>query len=84
MIKGNNHARPRFCVVLLDVFDTAGIGYIAPSLITERGLEQPAPAPVLSAAFGLAARRPVVGTVGRSFRACPKQCPIRKIHSLSS
>jgi MFS family permease len=55
MIKGNNHARPRFCVVLLDVFDTAGIGYIAPSLITERGLEQPAPAPVLSAAFGLAA-----------------------------
>src|ERR1700686_4508245 len=45
-----------FCVVLLDGFDTAAIGYIAPSLITEWGLERPALAPVLSAAlFGLAA-----------------------------
>ena len=44
-----------FCVVLLDGFDTAAIGYIAPSLITEWGLERPALAPVLSAAlFGLA------------------------------
>src|SRR4051795_13442006 len=45
-----------FCVVLLDGFDTAAIGYIAPSLITEWGLERPALAPVLSAALlGLAA-----------------------------
>jgi hypothetical protein len=44
-----------FWVVLLDGFDTAAIGYIAPSLITEWGLERPALAPVLSAAlFGLA------------------------------
>ena len=44
-----------FCVVLLDGFDTAAIGYIAPSLITEWGVERPALAPVLSAAlFGLA------------------------------
>ena len=44
-----------FCVVLLDGFDTAAIGYIAPSLITEWGIERPALAPVLSAAlFGLA------------------------------
>src|SRR6476659_9788514 len=45
-----------FCVVLLDGFDTAAIGYIAPSLVAEWGLERPALAPVLSAAlFGLAA-----------------------------
>src|ERR1700741_3045150 len=45
-----------FLVVLLDGFDTAAIGYIAPSLITEWGLERPALAPVRSAAlFGLAA-----------------------------
>jgi AAHS family 4-hydroxybenzoate transporter-like MFS transporter len=44
-----------FSVVLLDGFDTAAIGYIAPSLITEWGVERPALAPVLSAAlFGLA------------------------------
>ena len=44
-----------FCVVLLDGFDTAAIGYIAPSLLTEWGVERPALAPVLSAAlFGLA------------------------------
>jgi MFS transporter, AAHS family, 4-hydroxybenzoate transporter len=44
-----------FCVVLLDGFDTAAIGYIAPSLITEWGIERPALGPVLSAAlFGLA------------------------------
>ena len=36
-------------------FDTAAIGYIAPSLITEWGVQRPALAPVLSAAlFGLA------------------------------
>ncbi len=45
-----------FLIVLLDGFDTAAIGYIAPSLITEWGVSKPALAPVLSAAlFGLAA-----------------------------
>lgn len=45
-----------FCIVLLDGFDTAAIGYIAPSLIQEWGVTKPALAPVLSAAlFGLAA-----------------------------
>ena len=44
-----------FCVVLMDGFDTAAIGYIAPSLIAEWGVERAALAPVLSAAlFGLA------------------------------
>src|SRR3954447_21369230 len=44
-----------FWIVLLDGFDTAAIGYIAPSLITEWSVERPALAPVLSAAlFGLA------------------------------
>ncbi|MFL5514779.1 MAG: MFS transporter, partial [Gemmatimonadales bacterium] len=44
-----------FVVVLLDGFDTAAIGYIAPSLITEWGVNRPALAPALSAAlFGLA------------------------------
>ena len=43
-------------IVLLDGFDTAAIGYIAPSLIKEWGVSKPALAPVLSAAlFGLAA-----------------------------
>ncbi len=45
-----------FLIVLLDGFDTAAIGYIAPSLITEWGVSRPDLAPVLSAAlFGLAA-----------------------------
>ncbi len=45
-----------FIIVLLDGFDTAAIGYIAPSLIKEWGVTRPALAPVLSAAlFGLAA-----------------------------
>ena len=45
-----------FFIVLLDGFDTAAIGYIAPSLIKEWGVIRPALAPVLSAAlFGLAA-----------------------------
>lgn len=44
-----------FLIVLLDGFDTAAIGYIAPSLITEWGVSRPDLAPVLSAAlFGLA------------------------------
>ncbi len=45
-----------FCIVLLDGFDTAAIGYIAPSLLKQWGVAKPALAPVLSAAlFGLAA-----------------------------
>lgn len=45
-----------FFIVLLDGFDTAAIGYIAPLLITEWGVTRPDLAPVLSAAlFGLAA-----------------------------
>ena len=44
-----------FVVVLLDGFDTAAIGYIAPSLIKEWNVARPALGPVLSAAlFGLA------------------------------
>ncbi|OOG58127.1 MFS transporter [Polaromonas sp. C04] len=43
-------------IVMLDGFDTAAIGFIAPSLIGEWGVSKPALAPVLSAAlFGLAA-----------------------------
>ena len=45
-----------FCIVLLDGFDTAAIGYVAPSLLKEWGIAKPALGPVLSAAlFGLAA-----------------------------
>jgi len=45
-----------FLIVLLDGFDTAAIGFIAPSLIKEWGVTRPALGPVLSAAlFGLAA-----------------------------
>lgn len=45
-----------FVIVMLDGFDTAAIGFIAPSLIGEWGVSRPALAPVLSAAlFGLAA-----------------------------
>jgi AAHS family 4-hydroxybenzoate transporter-like MFS transporter len=44
-----------FVVALLDGFDTAAIGYLAPSLIQQFGASKPALAPVLSAAlFGLA------------------------------
>nr|WP_314543143.1 MFS transporter [uncultured Massilia sp.] len=51
-----------FAVVLLDGFDTAAIGFIAPSLIKEWGIAKPALAPVLSAAlFGLAAGAIVAG-----------------------
>jgi AAHS family 4-hydroxybenzoate transporter-like MFS transporter len=59
-----------FVIVLLDGFDTAAIGYIAPSLITEWGVLRPALAPVLSAALlGLAAGAlmsgPIADRVGR-------------------
>jgi AAHS family 4-hydroxybenzoate transporter-like MFS transporter len=51
-----------FVIVLLDGFDTAAIGFIAPSLIGEWGVSKPALAPVLSAAlFGLAAGAMVSG-----------------------
>lgn len=44
-----------FLIVLMDGFDTAAIGFIAPSLISEWGVDKPSLAPVLSAAlFGLA------------------------------
>jgi AAHS family 4-hydroxybenzoate transporter-like MFS transporter len=59
-----------FFIVLLDGFDTAAIGYIAPSLITEWGVERPALAPVLSAAlfglaFGALASGPLADRFGR-------------------
>jgi MFS transporter, AAHS family, 4-hydroxybenzoate transporter len=45
-----------FLVVLMDGFDTAAIGFIAPSLVKEWGVTRPELGPVLSAAlFGLAA-----------------------------
>lgn len=44
-----------FLIVLCDGFDTAAIGYVAPSLVQEWGVAKPQLAPVLSAAlFGLA------------------------------
>lgn len=44
-----------FLIVLLDGFDTAAIGFVAPSLLREWGVPKAALAPVLSAAlFGLA------------------------------
>jgi MFS transporter, AAHS family, 4-hydroxybenzoate transporter len=53
-----------FAIVLLDGFDTAAIGYIAPSLLTEWHLTKPALAPVLSAAlFGIALGALVSGPV---------------------
>ena len=55
-----------FLIVLMDGFDTAAIGFIAPSLVKEWGVTKPALGPVLSAAlFGLAAGRAVVGPAGR-------------------
>ena len=57
-----------FFIVLLDGFDTAAIGYIAPSLITEWGVARPALAPVLSAAlFGLAAGALLSGPLADRF-----------------
>ncbi|MGE5548609.1 MAG: MFS transporter [Solirubrobacterales bacterium] len=57
-----------FVVVLLDGFDTAAIGYIAPSLLKEWGIAKPALAPVLSAAlFGLAAGALAAGPLADRF-----------------
>lgn len=45
-----------FLVVAIDGFDTAAIGYIAPSLVQDWGIAKPALGPVMSASlFGLAA-----------------------------
>lgn len=59
-----------FLIVLADGFDTAAIGFIAPSLIKEWGVARPALGPVLSAAlFGLAlgalSSGPLADRVGR-------------------
>jgi AAHS family 4-hydroxybenzoate transporter-like MFS transporter len=59
-----------FAIVLLDGFDTAAIGFIAPSLVREWGVARPALAPVLSAALlGLAAGAlfagPLADRIGR-------------------
>jgi AAHS family 4-hydroxybenzoate transporter-like MFS transporter len=61
-----------FVVVLLDGFDTAAIGFVAPSLLKEWDVEKSALGPVLSAAlFGLAAGALVAGPLadhlGRKF-----------------
>lgn len=61
-----------FLVILLDGFDTAAIGYIAPSLLKEWGIGKPQLAPVLSAALaGLALGAVVIGPLadrlGRKF-----------------
>ncbi|CAB3796323.1 MFS transporter [Pararobbsia alpina] len=53
-----------FGIVLLDGFDTAAIGFLAPSLITEWHISRPALAPVLSAAlFGLACGALISGSL---------------------
>lgn len=51
-----------FLIMVLDGFDTAAIGYIAPSLMVEWGVAKASLTPVLSAAlFGLAAGALVAG-----------------------
>jgi AAHS family 4-hydroxybenzoate transporter-like MFS transporter len=59
-----------FLIVLLDGFDTAAIGFIAPSLLKEWGVTRQALAPVLGAAlFGLCAGSifagPIADRIGR-------------------
>jgi AAHS family 4-hydroxybenzoate transporter-like MFS transporter len=57
-----------FVVVLLDGFDTAAIGFVAPSLLKEWSIEKSALGPVLSAAlFGLAAGALVAGPLADRF-----------------
>ncbi|OHX20802.1 MFS transporter [Chromobacterium sphagni] len=57
-----------FLIVVLDGFDTAAIGYIAPSLITDWGVTRQALAPVISAAlFGLAAGAIFAGPLADRF-----------------
>jgi MFS transporter, AAHS family, 4-hydroxybenzoate transporter len=53
-----------FIIVLMDGFDTAAIGFIAPSLVQEWGVARPDLGPVLSAAlFGLAAGALLLGPI---------------------
>ena len=60
-----------FAIVLLDGFDTAAIGFIAPSLVREWGVARPALAPVLSAALlGLAAGALLAGPLADTFGVC--------------
>src|SRR3982751_2788985 len=59
-----------FVIVLLDGFDTAAIGYIAPSLLKGWNVARPALGPVLSAAlfglaFGAMAAGPLSDRLGR-------------------
>jgi MFS transporter, AAHS family, 4-hydroxybenzoate transporter len=57
-----------FLIVLLDGFDTAAIGFVAPSLIGEWGVGRPALAPLLSAAlFGLTAGAFAAGPLSDRF-----------------
>lgn len=57
-----------FFIMLVDGFDTAAIGYIAPSLLKEWGIAKPALLPVLSAAlFGLAAGGLMAGPLADRF-----------------
>jgi AAHS family 4-hydroxybenzoate transporter-like MFS transporter len=68
-----------FLIVLADGFDTAAIGFIAPSLIKEWGVTRPALGPVLSAAlFGLAAGAlssgPLADRIGRKKRCSSRRC----------
>jgi len=64
-----------FFVILIDGFDTAAIGYIAPSLINEWHITKPDLAPVLSAALaGLAVGAILIGPIadrlGRKYLLC--------------
>ncbi|MGL4409610.1 MAG: MFS transporter [Zoogloea sp.] len=61
-----------FLIILIDGFDTAAIGYIAPSLLKEWSITKPELAPVLSAALaGLAVGAvfigPLADRLGRKF-----------------
>lgn len=64
-----------FFIILLDGYDTAAIGYIAPSLLKEWSLTKPQLGPVLSAALvGLALGSVTIGPLadrlGRKFLLC--------------
>ncbi|MDR2213788.1 MAG: MFS transporter [Pseudomonadales bacterium] len=59
-----------FLILAIDGFDTAAIGFIAPALTLEWGIERPAIAPVLTAAlvglaFGALAAGPIADRIGR-------------------
>ncbi|SHE47566.1 MFS transporter, AAHS family, 4-hydroxybenzoate transporter [Lampropedia hyalina DSM 16112] len=64
-----------FLIILIDGFDTAAIGYIAPSLLSEWDIARPQLAPVLSAALaGLAIGGIFIGPIadrfGRKYLLC--------------